>query len=127
VGVGDVVDLVDGEGADLGSVSVLEIDHPDDVLGIPPAAGNKIVAAKVRYEAVASWTYTLFDWALHDQSDRQYEPTGLAPDPALSGGTLAPGKNVEGWVTFEVPDGAQTWVDMTAGDGTIILSVPAGA
>jgi hypothetical protein len=108
----------------LGKVTVLEAGEPAEILGLPPAEGNRHVAVKVRYEAAAPWTYTLFDWALHDSQDRQYEPTGIAPDPALSGGTLAPGKKAEGWVAFEVPESAKVWFDLQSSDGTIIFSVP---
>lgn len=121
--MGEEVPLVDGSGNDLGSVTVVETSEPGAILGIPPAAGNRLVAVKVRYRASASWTYNLFDWALHDASDRQYEPTGLAPEPLLSAGTLAPGKNAEGWIGFEVPKSAELWVDMQAADGTVIFSV----
>ena len=102
---------------------MLVADEPSEILGLSPAEGNRHVAVKVRYEAVASWTYTLFDWALHDAQNRQYEPTGIAPNPPISGGTLAPGKNTEGWVAFEVPRSAKVWFDMQSGDGTIIFSV----
>lgn len=123
IAIGETVPLVDTNGAALGSVTVLEATEPRDVFGIPPSSGNRLVAVNVRYEAVSAWTYNLFDWALHDSSARQYEPTGLAPEPALSAGTLSPGNNVEGWVGFEVPESAQVWVDMQAGDGTVVFSV----
>jgi hypothetical protein len=124
VALGEVVPLVDGAGDDLGSVTVLESAEPDEILGLPPDAGKRHVAFKVRYEASAPWTYTLFDWSLHDEQNRQYEPTGIAPEPALSGGTLAPGKNTEGWVSFDVPEASEVWLDLQSNDGTVIFSVP---
>jgi hypothetical protein len=59
VAMGEEVPLVDVDGNDLGSVTVVEASEPDDILGLPPAAGNRLVAVKVRYKASASWTYNL--------------------------------------------------------------------
>lgn len=123
VGLDEVMELVDVDGNDLGTIQVLDSDAPGELLGSGAGSGNRYVAALVQYDAAASWTYTLFDWAVHDSRQRQYEPLGYGPEPTLSGGTIAPGKNVEGWVAFEVPASEEVWLDLQAADGTIIFSV----
>jgi len=124
VAFGEPVDLVDGEGQALGSVTVVEARRPELMQGLPPDPGNRYVIAKVRYEATAAWSYNMFDWVLHDVSQNQYEPVGYAPDPMLSSGTLSAGFQVQGWVGFEVPISTRdAWLDMRSGDGSLIFSV----
>ena len=125
VAIGETVDLLDTNSDPLGSTAVLDWSSPPSIFELPPADGMRYVVAKVRYDAVAPWTYNLFDWAVHDESRRQYEPTGFAPEPALSGGTLSADRSAEGWVGFEVPDDSGAiWLDLQAADGSVIFSVP---
>jgi hypothetical protein len=122
--LGEAVPLLDTQGNDLGSATIVAIDTPKVISDLPADFGNKYVAAKVRYDANASWTYTLYDWAIHDGEGRQYNPVGYAPDPAISGDTLAAGRNAEGWVAFEVPDGANDlWIDFVTGGGQVVFTV----
>lgn len=122
-GLGEIVDLIDGSGADLGSVKVIKNGKPSDLLGIPPASGNRYIAALVNYTAQAAWSYNLFDWAAHDSRQIQYQPLGLAPNPPLAYGTLSAGRQVEAWVAFEIPASVRdVWLDYQPG-GNLIFSV----
>lgn len=122
-GLGEIVDLVDGDGADLGSVRVIKNGKPSELLGLTPASGNRYIAALVNYTARAAWSYNLFDWAAHDSRQIQYEPLGLAPNPALEYGTLSAGRQVEAWVAFEIPATVRdVWLDFRSG-GEVIFTV----
>jgi hypothetical protein len=121
--LGEVVELIDGAGDDLGSITVIKNGKPSALLEIPPASGNRYIAALVNYSAKSSWSYNLFDWAVHDTRQIQYEPLGLAPNPMLSYGTLSAGRQVEAWVAFEIPATVRdVWLDYRSG-GIVIFSV----
>jgi hypothetical protein len=125
VSIGTSVPVVGNDGHDLGRVLVVEADQPSDILGMPPDTGDHYVAVRVRYTAVAPWTYTLYDWSLHDGDRGRYEPLALAPDPQLTGGILNAGDTTVGWVAFAVPAAStKLWLDMEAADGTTVFSVP---
>lgn len=123
--VGEAVPLQDGSGNDLGDVTVLEgkkYSKVGDYLTADP--GRVFVGARVRYVARSEFSYNLFDWVAHDDKGTQYEPSGYALSPELGSGTLAAGRKVEGWVSFDVPKTTgHIWVDYQTYDGTVIFSV----
>lgn len=122
--IGEAIDLVDTNGDDLGTVTVIKNGKPSELLGSGPTAGYRYIAALVNYTARVSWSYNLFDWAAHDTRQFQYEPLAYAPNPGLSYGTLAAGRQVEGWVAFEVPeDVREVWLDFQTYDGEVIFTV----
>ena len=121
--LGEAVGLIDGNGADLGSVTVIKNGKPSTLMELPPASGNRYIAALVIYTARASFAYNLFDWAAHDLRQVQYESLGLAPNPSLAYGTLSADRQVEAWVAFEIPEGVRdVWLDYQPG-GSVIFSV----
>lgn len=124
--IGEGVPIVDGDGADLGTVTVTDSGRYTKVGQYLEAdAGVVWIGAKIRYDAVANYDYNLFDWVAHDGEGNQYQPSGVARSPELGAGTLAAGRRAEGWVSFEVPrDVTQLWADYTTYDGTVIFSVP---
>ncbi len=124
--MGEAVSLQDGSGADLGDVSVLsgkKYSKVGDYLTAEP--GRIFAGAKVRYVARSEFSYNLFDWVAHDDEGNQYQQSGYSLEPSLNSGTLAAGRKVEGWVSFDVPKSTEhLWVDYQTFDGTVIFSVP---
>jgi hypothetical protein len=124
VRLGQVVDLVDGSDADLGSVTVLDTSRPTGVFHAPAPAGFRYVAAKVAYDARADWVYSTFDWWARDERQRRFDPESWAPPPALIDGRLGVGDGTTGWLVFVVPDEAsQVWLDFVDFDGSVIFTV----
>jgi hypothetical protein len=54
-----------------------------------------------------SLTYQPEDFVLVDCDEREYAATSGGPEPAIAAGELAPGDQMQGWLTFEVPPGTQ--------------------
>ena len=125
VALGDEVVVVDQTRAELGTVEVVEAREPapSEIAGYLAAAGYRLIVVKVRYNATALWEINMFDWALHDEAGRQYDPAGFGPAPLIVSRKLAPGETFEGWVGFEVPRSANVWIDMLDLDRTITFSV----
>ena len=128
VGIGEAVAVVDDSGAQLGTAAVLEAREPvpDDVMGFVPAAGNRLIVVRVRYIASAPWETNMFDWAMHDEAGRRYDPTGFGPTPIVVTKQVAPNEAFEGWVGFEVPSSASVWIDMLDVDRSTLFSVDLG-
>lgn len=124
VPIGQIVDLVDDQDADLGSVTVLDTSRPTGVIHAPAPAGFRYVAAKVTYDARADWVYSTFDWWGRDERQNRFDPESWAPAPALIDGRLGPGDAATGWLVFIVPDDAtQVWLDFVDYDGSVIFTV----
>lgn len=125
VAIGDEIVITDGTGAELGAAAVAEVREPAprEVPGYVAAPGYRLVVVKVRYKATALWEINMFDWALHDETGRQFEPAGFGPVPILVTRKLAPGETFEGWIGFEVPTSDRAWIDMLALDRTTFFSV----
>ena len=122
--LGEIVDLVDTNADDLGNVAVIKNGKPSTLYDLPPATGNRYIAALVNYTARASWYYSVLDWVAHDARQIQYEPLGIGPSPTLVAGTLSAGHQVEAWVAFEVPESVRdVWLDFRTSDGEVIFSV----
>ncbi len=124
-GIGEAVPIIRvDDGSDLGTVAVLDGRRYTKVGAYLVAdKGRAWIGAKVRYVAKAEFDYNLFDWVAHDADGNQYEPSGFPLDPELSGGTLAKGRKVVGWVPFEVPAAVKVlWVDYAPG-GAVIFTV----
>lgn len=121
--MGEAVDLVDlSDNSPLGSVTVIKNGKPSELLGSGPTPGYRYIAALVRYAAEATWSYNLYDWAVHDSSGIQYDPLFYAPNPSLSYGDLPAGRKVEAWVAFEVPEGVRdVWLDY--GGAPVVFTV----
>lgn len=72
-----------------------------------PDAGNVYVAVLVKITAVEDADYSPYYAKVRDGDGFEYDFLIVpAKKPSLSAGELAPGKSVQGWVTFEVPKGS---------------------
>ncbi len=122
--LGQAVEIRNGEGSLLGTVTVLDVQRYTEVgtFTIDPGAidperrGLVWIAARVRYTAVAPFIYDEVDWDVRDEKADWYDADGITPDLQHLGGTLAAGQAVEGWVPFEVPAGVRRlWAFYTSG------------
>jgi hypothetical protein len=68
------------------------------------------VALEVTFEnsGTRSTSYAFYNASLRAADNRLYSPTIISgPTPLLSSTTLLPGQTTRGWITFELPAGAQ--------------------
>ncbi|MDP9369918.1 MAG: DUF4352 domain-containing protein [Chloroflexota bacterium] len=72
------------------------------------APGKRYVAVEVTIENRSNETlrYTPDDFQVTDSAGRAYPAVEGGADPAITGGELAPGDAIRGWISFEVPEDA---------------------
>jgi len=90
------------------AVTVVSVSRHDDA-GVIELVVDVIVENVSRDEEV--FYHPLF-FSLHDSEDNWYETSLLAPDPSLTGGTLARGASARGNVAFEITQAAQGFILM---------------
>jgi hypothetical protein len=95
--------------------TVVEVDLAVDTTGMvfQPDAGNKFIAALVAIEGInpEGATYNPFFFTVRDDQGFEYNFSPFGKEPALqSSNDLAPGDVVQGWVNFEVPGTAASFV-----------------
>lgn len=110
--VGDPITITE-DGSDWAEFTVLEVvetpefTDPDGFLNdTPQTDGYVFIAARVRYEALASGVeYNPFDFQVFvdGQAVEGYTFALNGPQPELSSGTLPQGRTAEGWLLYEVP------------------------
>ena len=97
------------------AVSLLRVEW---VTAGTPEPERQWISIYVRYVARTGADYsTGDDWKVSDQNDagaRLVDPT--PKEPALTGGQVAKGESVEGWMTFQLPVGL-TRINVTYSDG----------
>ncbi len=124
VAIGEIVDLLDGWDADLGSVTILGTSRPAELSDGRPPTGFRYVAAEVAYDARADWDYSTFDWSARDERQHRYDTVAWPPAPALVDGSLVAGRQATGWLAFLVPEGTmELWLDFVAADGSVVFTV----
>jgi hypothetical protein len=79
---------------------------------IKPSAGQKWIAALAEIEGINpdGASYNPFFFKVRDDQGFEYNFSAFGKQPQLqSSNDLPPGETVKGWVTFEVPETAQTF------------------
>ncbi len=77
-----------------------------------PDAGNKWIAVLAEIEGINpdGAAYNPFFFKVRDEQGFEYNYSAFGKEPQLkSSNDLPPGQVVKGWVTFEVPESAQTF------------------
>lgn len=95
----------------------------------PDAQGSGCLAAGEHYAAVAVAIENRSDQALHyaldnfqvtDAAGRTHVAVSGGVEPAITGGTLAPGDTIQGWISFRLPsDTDPAWFVYTRGGSTM--------
>jgi hypothetical protein len=91
-----------------------------------PKKGSHFIAVQVLYKARAQQKvlYNQFDWKVTSSEGARFVPSFVPRDPQLRSGELNPGKNVRGWVVFEIPDGATGLsLNGTVGDDMVFVGL----
>jgi hypothetical protein len=107
-GVGDRIKIGDEE---FFAVSEVDLAVPGTEF-IGPAAGQKWIAALAEIEGINpdGASYNPFFFKVRDEQGFEYNYNAFGKEPQLqSSNDLQPGQTIKGWVTFEVPDTAQTF------------------
>jgi hypothetical protein len=88
-----------------------------------PSSGNTYIAVELTYENASKerGSYSLSNLKLRDSANHEYEYKYRGKEPKLPGDDLEAGGKVTGFVTFEVPQGADiTQVKYSGDDITLI-------
>jgi hypothetical protein len=99
-----------GETVDAGParVTVHAVEDPARNTDGEPERGNRFVAIDVSIQAArGSVAVATFDFTVQDESGYVYDAAFFGRAPELRMTDLAQGRQVRGWVTFEVPQGAK--------------------
>lgn len=74
---------------------------------VEPDPGHRFYTIEVRYQngSGAQKTFNPFDFQIETSASNRIDPTAGWREPAIHAGNLAPGLQVVGWVTFELPVG----------------------
>lgn len=87
-----------------------------------PVTGEDYIAVEVVIENRSDETlrYGLDDFHVTDTGGRAYAAVSGGVEPAITGGELAPGETIRGWISFRVPvDAEPEWFVYTRGGSTM--------
>lgn len=84
-------------------------DYVDENPFIQPEEGNKffIVDVTIENNGAEPKSYNELDFEIQDSVSYIYDSYLSLKEPSLQSGDLQPGRNVRGWITFEIPKNAQ--------------------
>jgi len=72
---------------------------------LQPESGNKFVAVDIVHKNSGDdpTDYNMFDFQLQDNKGYTYQPASTDKEPRFGSGTLQKGRQVRGFLTFEIP------------------------
>lgn len=117
-----------GETVDAGEVKVTVRAFEDPAQTSPrePGNGKRFVAIDVVVEGVrGDPSVGAFDFSVQDRDGYVYPSSFGEREPALQMTQLAPGRQVRGWVTFEVPENAEivaVYADVAFPDPEVLVA-----
>ncbi|WP_322796606.1 DUF4352 domain-containing protein [Tepidiforma sp.] len=117
-----------GETVDAGEVKVTVRAFEDPAQTSPrePGEGQRFVAIDVVVEGVSGDpSVGAFDFSVQDRDGYVYPSSFGEREPALQMTQLAPGRQVRGWVTFEVPENADivaVYADVAFPDPEVLVA-----
>lgn len=102
VGIGETVEFAGSR------YTVLQLVDPEPPGFFTATAGNRRITLEVRQEAVSqavAFSFALF--YVRDTSGEEYVWSITNGEPAFGSGSLNPGESNTGWITFQLPVGAE--------------------